>query len=198
MTLADAVRPAYDLLVRIAKKAFGLRQREADLAQNEADQAEARRHQEAEMRRRAAVIARAEDAAGWTVPDDVIAVAQDRPLEISHEAFPEAWYVTHGMDVTNLSEEFEKTTNIDMMKAHRATSDAVLICRERPDIANDFVRGQQAIEAIAALRGFDLETGKHDPTKAKDKAMAARHNDQLPEPIKVVRSDRQRQRQWGD
>jgi hypothetical protein len=198
MTLADAVRPAYDLLVRIAKKAFGLRQREADLAQNEADQAEARRHQEAKMRRRAAVIARAEDAAGWTVPDDVIAVAQDRPLEISHEAFPEAWYVTHGMDVTNLSEEFEKTTNIDMMKAHRATSDAVLICRERPDIANDFVRGQQAIEAIAALRGFDLETGKHDPTKAKDKAMAARHNDQLPEPIKVVRSDRQRQRQWGD
>lgn len=198
MMLADAVRPAYDFLVGIAKKAFGLRQKEVDLAQKEAEQADARRHEEAEMRRRAAVIERAENAAGRTVPDDVSAVAQARTLEVSHDAFPGAWYVKCDMDVAKLSEKFEKTTNVDMMKAHRATSDAVLICKERPEIANDFVRGQKAIEAVAVLRGFDLETGKHDPAMAKDKPLASRHNDQLPDPIKVVRTARQRQRQRGD
>jgi hypothetical protein len=106
--------------------------------------------------------------------------------------------VKRDMDVAKLSEKFEKTTNVDMMKAHRATSDAVLICKERPEIANDFVRGQKEIEAVAVLRGFDLETGKHDPAKAKDKPLASRHNDQLPKPIKVVMTDRQRQRQRGD
>lgn len=85
-----------------------------------------------------------------------------------------------------------------MMKAHRATLDAVLICRERPEILGDFVRGQEAIEAVAELRGFDLETGKHDPAKAKNKTLAARHSDELPDPIKVVRRDHQRQRVRGD
>ena len=198
MTLAEAVRPAYDFLVGIAKKALGVRQKEADLAQKEAERADARRHEEAEMRRRAAVIERAENTAGRTVPDDILAVAQARPLEVSHDAFPGAWYVKRDMDVAKLSEKFEKTTNVDMMKAHRATSDAVLICKERPEIANDFVRGQKAIEAVAVLRGFDLETGKHDPAMAKDKPLASRHNDQLPDPIKVVSTDRQRQRQRGD
>jgi hypothetical protein len=198
MTLAEAVRPAYDFLVGIAKKALGLRQKEADLGQKEAEHAEARHHEEAEMRRRAAVIERAEKAAGRTVPNDVSAIAQARPLEVSHDAFPGALFVTLDMNVAKLSEKFETTTNVDMMKAHRATSDAVLICRERPEIAGDFVRGQQAIEAVAALRGFDLETGKHDPAKATDKALAARHDDQLPNPMKVVMKDRQRQRQRGD
>lgn len=197
-TLAEAVRPAYDFLIGIAKKAFGLRQEEADLAQREAVQTEARRHEDAEMRRRAAILERTEKAAGRTVPDDVLAVAQARPLEVSHDAFPGTWYVTRDMDIAELSDRFEKTTNVDMMKAYRATTDAVLICRERPEIAGDFDRGRQAIEAVAALRGFDLETGKHDLAKAKDKALAARHEDQLPDPIKVVRKDRQRQRQRGD
>ncbi|WP_170311752.1 hypothetical protein [Sulfitobacter sabulilitoris] len=197
-TLADAVRPAYDFLVGIAKRAFRLRQKEADLTQKEAEQADERRHQEAEMRRRAAILEKTEKAAGRNIPDDIAAIAQDRPLENNHDDFPGACFVTRDMDFSKLSEKFDETTNLDLMKAHRATSDAVLICQERPEILDDFVKGQQAIEAVAALRGFDLETGKHDPAKAADKALATRHEDQLPDPIKVVRKDLQRQRQRGD
>ena len=197
-TLAETVRPAYDFLVGFAKKMFGLRQKEADLAQKEAEQADTRRIEEAELRRRASVMADAEKKLGRNVPKSVAAIIDGHQPKFSFDAFPGAWPIALNADPEKLFEQFEATSNVAMRNAYLATNDAVLICQENPGLAGDFIRGQRAIKAVAAMRGFNLETGKQDPAKATDRAMAARHKDQLPDPIKVFRKDRQRQRQRGD
>lgn len=196
-TLIETIRPAYDFLVRVAKRALGLRQKEEEQKQRDLELDEARRAEEAEMRRRASVIAQAERKAGREASKGVMAIIDDKPSTLSHDDFPGAWAIEHNADAKKLHETFDRTSNVDMRVAYLATCDAVLICQEEPEAAGDFIRGRKAIEAVAGLRGFDLETGIHDATKAKDPALAARHCDQLPKPIKVVRKDDQRQRLRG-
>lgn len=147
--MISLIRPAYDFLVKFAKKTFGLRQKEADLAQSEADAAEASRLEEAEIRRKARIIARTEAAAGRAVGVDVAAIAQGRPLDFSQDAFLGAWFVSLNSDPKKLTEKFEKTTNLEMLNAYRATCGEVLICQEHPEQAGDFIRGQRSIEAVA-------------------------------------------------
>lgn len=193
-TLAETVRPAYDFLVHIAKKAFGLRQKEDEQKQQDLDNAEARRVEEAELRRKASVIADAEAKAGRSVSNSVKAIIEGDQVALSPDDFPDAWAIQRDADPKELNDRFDATSNVKMRVAYLATRDAVLICEDEPKVVGDFIRAQKAIEAVADLRGFDLQTGVHDAAQAKDPVLAARHRDQLPKPIKVIKKDRQRTR----
>lgn len=105
--------------------------------------------------------------------------------------FPDAWAIEKNADQKALSERFNEAANLDLYSAYRANRDAVLLCEDDPALLGDYSRGLHSIEAIAGLRGFDLETGKHDAAKAKDPALATQHVDQLPDSTKVIRKDRQ-------
>ena len=87
-TLTEAIRPAYDFLVKIAKKAFGIREKDEELRQKTLAHEAEIEAQEAEMRRRATVVASAERKAGRSVDAEVNAVSTDHIHAKTHACFP--------------------------------------------------------------------------------------------------------------
>jgi hypothetical protein len=93
-----------------------------------------------------------------------------------------------------LRKTFANMSNRELKRRHGASLDAAKLAEDDPDLALEYERGAQAIGIVAGMRGFDLETGRHDPEKATDPALAHQHTDGDPEPIKDRVKTRSRQR----
>ena len=182
-SLIDAIRPAYDFVVDIAKRAFGRRKEEAS---REA----ARRKEEAELRRRAAVVAEELERSRQAVPEALREVANAEAAAYSEASFPGAWAISPGADPKKIGERLNATTNLDLRAAYMATRDAVRLLEGDAPLRAKFEIGMQVLEGGAAHRGFDLNTGRQDIGKALSPDLAAQHRDQIEEGPKVKRKDR--------
>jgi len=179
--LMDAVRPAYDFVVDLARKAFNIRSWEKRVAKVETQNLAA-----------AAVIARERRQAGQVVPAAVTQIIEGEALPLDRESFPGALFVERGSDVGVLGKQLDEMSNATVRRTWVATWQSMEICDERPDLAKDLNRGVQALEEAARQRGFDLESGKHDPEKATDPKRARLHVDAEPDPIRIIWKDRKR------
>lgn len=186
-SLIDAIRPAYDFVVDIARRAFGRRKEEAS---REA----ARRKEEAELRRRAAVIAEELERTRQAVPVALREVANAEATAYSEDSFPGAWAISPGADPQKVGERLNATTNLDLRAAYMATRDAVRLVEDDAVLRTRFEIGMKVLEAGAAQRGFNLVSGRQDITKALSPDLAALHRDQFREGPKVIRRDRTRVR----
>ncbi|KKL56913.1 hypothetical protein LCGC14_2240690, partial [marine sediment metagenome] len=90
-------------------------------------------------------------------------------------------------DQKTLRERLSETTNLGLRATYQATRDAVRLVEEDDPLRFRFATGLEVIKLNAAERGFDLETGRQDMTKANDPKIAALHTDQFMEPFKVAR-----------
>ncbi|MGK7653818.1 hypothetical protein ACSQ76_15795 [Roseovarius sp. B08] len=182
-SLIDAILPAYDFVLDIAKRAFGRRE-------DEAARETARRKEEAELRRRAAVVAEGLERSQQAVPEALREVANAEAATYSEASFPGAWAISPGADPKKVGERLNATTNLDLRAAYMATRDAVRLLEGDAPLRAKFEIGMQVLEGGAAHRGFDLNTGRQDIGKALSPDLAARHRDQIEEGPKVKRKDR--------
>ncbi|PWE50407.1 hypothetical protein DEM26_05635 [Thioclava sp. NG1] len=184
--LMDAVQPAYEFVVDLAKRAFNIRRRETRLAKAEA-----------KNRNAATAIIKERERAGQVVPKTLSQIANGEALPLDRDAFPDALFVARGSDVSALQNRLDKMTNVSVRRTWIATWQSMKICDERPDLAEDLDRGVAALEEAARQRGYDLERGKHYPEKATDPQRSSLHTDAEPDPIRIIRTDRQRVRTRG-
>ncbi|MBP1804685.1 hypothetical protein [Rubellimicrobium aerolatum] len=175
--LIDRIRPASRWLTDIAAWVARLLQREKDL-----------HRQEAEITRRAAILAKAEAAQGRSVPGDIAEIAASRmPVTYTASSFPDAWHIGPNADKVHVQRQLDAMENKALSACHRATRDALLLCEEPSELRTGFSRGLGALEVGANQRGYDLATGKHDPHRAADPGRALLHTDQEALPIRVWR-----------
>ncbi|MSU90600.1 hypothetical protein GE300_13405 [Rhodobacteraceae bacterium 2CG4] len=181
--LWDRVRPAYDRLLKFAKKAALFRERIYGL-----------RRSEEEVARRAKIVVDAEQRAGRPV-DEVLAqvMADAEGREYNEDDFPGAWAIQKRADPQVIEKRLVGMTNQIIRGCYLATRDAAEITAEGQAIHSDFVRGQTVLEYEAGRRGFDLDTGRHDPKAAADPERAKLHTDQDFQSITVIRRDNQSQ-----
>jgi hypothetical protein len=166
--LRDAIQPAYDFVLNLAKRVAKLRRRE------HADETRA-----AELARRARVLDREARRLGRE-QNGLDDIAADRaPARLTAADFPEALAVTDRdrADTSGLQKRLDAMPNMDLYVAARATEDARLLCDDAPALRAEFARGVAVLELSAAQRGLDLETGRHDPNKATDPHRARLHVD---------------------
>ena len=81
-----------------------------------------------------------------------------------------------------------------MRDCYLATRDAADITVDQHEVHDRYDRGRRLLEFEAGRRGFDLESGQHDPKAALDPERAMLHTDEDIQAIKVTRQDDQRQR----
>jgi hypothetical protein len=179
-SLIAAIRPAYDFVVEIARRAFGRRREEEALG-------EALRRDEAELRRRAAVVAEALERSRKSVPEALRDIADGGVATYDEASFPGAWAIAAGSDHRKVGDRLNATANLELRNAYMATRDAIRLLEDDASLRAKFEMGMKVIEGGAAHRGFDLETGRQDMNAALSPSLAALHTDQLPEPIKVIR-----------
>ncbi len=185
-TLMDVVRPAYDFVLDLARKAFNIRKWETRLAK-----------EKAQNRKAAKVIAEERERAGRLVSAPLAKIIEGAALPLDRDAFPDALFVDHGCDTGELQKQLDEMSNISLRRRWVASWQSMRICDERPDLAQDLERGVAALEFAAQQRGYDLESGKHDPDAAGDPDRARLHIDTEPAPIRIIRMDRQRVRKRG-
>lgn len=179
--LMDVVRPAYDFVVDLAKKAFNLRRREAQAAKAEA-----------QNRTAAMAIAEERERVGQVVPKALAQIVNGEALPLDRNAFPDALFLATGSDAVALQKELDEMPNVSVRRTWVATWQSMKICDERLDLAEDLGRGAAALEEAARQRGYDLESGKHHPEKATDPKRARLHVDAEPAPIRIIRRNKQR------
>ncbi|KUF09045.1 hypothetical protein [Pseudoponticoccus marisrubri] len=179
--LMHAVRPAYDFVVDLARKAFNIRRRETRLAKAEA-----------QNRKAAMSIADERERAGQVVPKTLAQIINDEPLPLDRDAFPGALFLARSSDPVALQKELDEMPNVSVRRTWVATWQSMKICDERPDLAEDLGRGVAALELAAHQRGYDLESGKHHPEKAEDPKRARLHVDAEPDPIRIIRRNKHR------
>ncbi len=185
-TLMDVVRPAYDFVVDLAKKAFNIRRWQTRLAREKAQNQKA-----------AKVIAEERERAGQLVAEPLAKIMEGKALPLDREAFPGAMFVDHGCDTGELQKRLDEMSNVSLRRSWVASWQSTQICDERPDLAQDLERGVAALELAAQQRGYNLESGKHDPDAAGDPDRARLHLDSEPAPIRIIRKDWQRVRRRG-
>ena len=179
--LMKAVRPAYDFVVNLAKKAFNLRRREAQAAKAEA-----------QNRKAAMSIAEERERAEQVVPMTLTQIVNGEALPLDRDAFPGALFLARGSDPVALQNELDEMPNVSVRRTWVATWQSMKICDERPDLAEGLGRGVAALEEAARQRGYDLQSGKHHPEKAGDPERARLHVDAEPDPIRIIRRNKQR------
>lgn len=198
--LMEVIKPAADMLIGFARRVFRLRQREDLLATSEKAQIEMQEAQDvkaAELRRHASVVAAAMKKAGHLPPSTLQIIADGGTAQYYESSFPDAWAVAEDAKVKDLMQRVDAVKNLDLRNAFQATRDAVKLIEQNEELEQRFTRGLRVIEASAKARGFDLETGCHEPEKATDPARAMLHLDQLPRPDGATGLVRERQRVRG-
>lgn len=88
-------------------------------------------------------------------------------------------------DIRDFEKKLSSVTNRDLRGRAFATRDAADLSDDEA-MKKRYASAWTVIQGVAARRGLDLETGRHDPEKALDKAMARIHMDsatELPEHI---------------
>lgn len=186
-SLIDAIRPAYDFVLDIARRAFGQR-KEEELRQV------ARRKEEAELRRQAAVVAQELERSRQAVPKVLREVEGTEAVTYAEESFPGAWAISAKADPKKIGERLNATPNLHLRKAYMATRDAVRLVDDDAELRARFEIGMKVLETGAAQRGFDLGTGRQDVSKALSPDLAALHRDQFEDVGKVRRKDSTRVR----
>lgn len=83
-------------------------------------------------------------------------------------------------DIHALEAEIMKMSNVDLRRRTFITRDACDLS-ENEDMKKRYADALSIAEDIAARRGLDLDTGRHDPEKALDKALARVHTDSDPD-----------------
>ncbi len=185
--LKDTIQPAKDWLIGIAKRMMGVRQREEEAERMEAD-----------VRRRAAVLHRAEERAGRSGDKALAAVAGEAKAAWDEEDFPGAWAVRPAKDQTEVRNRLDLQTNRNLRDAWLATVDAVQITSDAGgDLQAEFKRGESILKLAAAERGFYLISGRHHPETATDANRATLHTDEDNKPIQVIRRDKTKVRTRG-
>lgn len=184
--LKDVIQPAYDFLVRFAKKVFKLRRREKAVAEKEA-----------QNRMAAKALADERKRNRQPVPATLAKLVKGERLPLDRDAFPDAFFISHGAKPEKILEALDAMSNTSLRRTWVASMQARQLCDERPDLAADLGRGVKCLEFAARQRGFDLETGQHDPEAAEDPKRARLHVDTKPDSIRVVRRNRQRGRERG-
>jgi hypothetical protein len=179
--LMRAVRPAYDFVVDLAKKAFNFRRREAQAAKAEA-----------QNRKAARSIAEERERTGQVVPSILTQIVDGEALPLDRDAFPGALFIARGSDAVSLQKQLDEMPNVSVRRTWVATWQSMNICDERPDLADDLGRGAAALEEAARQRGYDLESGRHHPEMARDPKRARLHVDAEPAPIRIIRRNKQR------
>lgn len=200
--LLGAIAPARDVVAMVAKRLAAVIRRERAADEREADldaREDAMEREAAEQRRRADLLARADERAGRSVEPWMAAIRGDEPLPKDEASFSGAWAIHTGAKRENVHKRLDAMDNRRLRQTWSATQDAFAILAEDgpSDLLSAFDRGLQVCEADAALRGYDLEAGLHDPSCATSPSRAMLHTDQDTVPIRVVRLDRQRQRLRG-
>ena len=199
---ADRIRPAFDLLIEVARRAWELRAKKGAVdAQEAQDAREAQQRQRdkeqeaeaAELRRRAAVLGAEQDAAGRVAPRTVVDLAQGGALPLDEAAFPGAWAIAPVADQRAIREELDGLTNVALRDRWMATRDAVRLSGDDTALRTRFGLGMRVPEHGAGQRGFDLETRRHHPGRATDPDRARLHTDSDHRPIRVVRTVRDHQ-----
>ncbi|MCB1356092.1 MAG: plasmid recombination protein [Maritimibacter sp.] len=171
--LREVIRPAYEWLVGFARSLF---MRENAVAKREA-----------ENRRAASALAAEERRISGRHSEVLGDILNGRgPENYASQDFPDGFRVPHDIDGEELNRLLAEMTNRDLREKHGASRDAAMLIEDDPALALEFQRGAEAIEIIAKKRGYDLETGRHDPKKATDPELAHQHTDSDPEPIRVV------------
>jgi len=185
-TLMDVVRPAYGFVVDLAKRAFNIRRWETRLA-----------NEKAQNQKAAKVIAEERERAGQRVPEPLAKIIDGEALPLDRDAFPGALFVDHGCNAAELQKRLDEMPNVSLRRAWVASWQSIKICDEHPDLAQDLERGVAALEFAAQQRGYNLESGKHDPEAAEDPERVRIHLDSEPAPLRIIRMDRQRVRKRG-
>lgn len=179
--LIDVIRPAYDIVLGLAKKAFFLRRREAEV-----------KRREAQNRKAAMALAEERQRVGLVVPKTLAQIAAGEALPLDRGAFPDALFVARGANAAELQKQLDEMTNVSIRRAWVATWQSIQICDGRPDLSEELGRGAAVLEEAARMRGYDLESGKHLPQKATDLKRSQLHVDTEPAPIRIVRRNKQR------
>lgn len=178
------IQPAYDRLVTFARHAFRLRERVF-----------ATRRLEADLARRAMIVADAERAAGRAVGTELSTVlSTTEELVYEDDDFPGAWSISKYADRDSVEERIDGMSNRALRGCYLATRDAAAIAGEQQDARDRFDRGRRVMEFEAGRRGLDLESGRHDPKAASDPKRALLFTDEDCQAIKVKRRDDQVQR----
>ena len=191
-SLWQRIQPAYARLVAFAAHLF---QRRENLSHEMAAA-------QAELRRQASVIAEEERKARRSVPTWIQAIrdsaAGAKPATYDRKSFPEAWTVAANGAPAEVDRELAAMTNSGLRSNYLATSDATRLCEEQPALRSEFVRARTILEFEADRRGYDLESGRHDASKATDQARATLHTDEDNVPLKVIRRELIRVRRRGE
>ena len=162
------IQPAYDRLLAFAKKAFQFRERVFAV-----------RHSEQQVSRRAKIVAKAEQLVGRPIGKELSAVITEAEAREYEEAdFPGAWAVPRGADRTNIEKRLNRMTNRTLLNCYLATRDAADLTTDGQTVHSQFIRGRQVLEYEAKGRGFNFETGRHDPNAASDPKRARLHLDE--------------------
>lgn len=115
------------------------------------------------------------------------------------EDFPGAWPIAHpknDRDVAAIDASLKELDNRSLRQTAIANRDATDLCAPG-QLREDLNRGWVVLRFEAERRGVDLDTGVHDPARAKDPERATLHADQDPCPIRVVQKNIARQRVRG-
>jgi len=216
--LARRIQPAFDVVVKFAKKLASVNQIKTSADRRVAvgeSMLEKIRANQAQVEDREVELDRAEALFAWKsralakvvssmrnwVPKpvqfvvDALENGEDPVAEKTADAFPGAWSIPKNPDRRALQRELDDMTNETLSKCFSATQDAYVLTDSDSDgaLQGTFATGVRLLFYEARQRGLDLETGRHDPAKALSKDRAHLHTDTPPKPIRVKRKVRVRQ-----
>ncbi|MBN9674119.1 hypothetical protein JF542_00005 [Salipiger bermudensis] len=216
--LARRVQPAFDVVVKFAKKLASVTQMQASVERREEVAEtilEKARTNQAQVENREVEVDRSEALFNWRsralakvvssmrdwVPKpvqfvvDALERGEDPAAEKTADAFPGAWSIPKHPNRRALQRELDDMTNASLSNCFCATQDAYLLTDGDGDgaLQGTYATGVRLLFHEARQRGLDLETGRHDPAKALSKDRAHLHTDTPPKPIRVKRKVRVRQ-----
>lgn len=213
--LARRIQPAFDVVVKFAKKLASVNQMKTSVERRE-EVAETilvkARANQAQVEGREIEVDRSEALFNWKsralakvvssmrdwVPKpvqfvvDALVRGEDPVAEKTADAFPGAWSIPKNADRSALQRELDDMTNASLSNCFSATQDAYLLTDGDSDgaLQGTYATGVRLLFQEARQRGLDLETGRHDPAKALSKDRAHLHTDTPPKPIRVKRKVR--------
>ncbi|MBV7410869.1 plasmid recombination protein, partial [Maritimibacter sp. DP1N21-5] len=179
--LWSIVKPAYDWLLGFARRTFIMgRELQKEAARN-----------------------RVEAQVLWAVDKelnghDAIALKHMmrgiNPERYTGNNFPGAIKIRDTATQKEVDAFFQAQPNLRLRELYRPTLDAALLTAEQDAaLSARYRRASDAIEATAALRGFNLETGRHHPKLGTDPEQARKFTDQEPDPLRIRVKNTQRQ-----
>ena len=202
--LADRIRPAFDFLVEVARRALGApgqerrpwtrrRRRRTPARRSSASATTSRRREPPSSAAGRPCCGPSRTRPDGPRPGPWSTWTRAAPCALDVASFPGAWAIAPGADQRAIREELDGLTNVALRDRWMATRDAVRLTEDDAALRTRFGLGVRVLEHGAGQRGFDLETGRHHPARATDPDRARLHTDSDHRPIRVVRTVRDHQ-----